>query len=236
MTDAEILGLFEKTEFPEFLGEENVEDFIENKTHFPETFKFTWNTGASKLVILPFDADFVIKIPFNGQYFERREMDYETGEIISESGWEPFTSEEYYSEDMDFDGNYCGREADISNIAAAEDLDECFAITECIGRCKGYLIYKQARATAILADILDEKSDSLSVEERNSIRDKCDSMGVYRFNVYWLNDFLEFFGEEILKQLNRFIDTYDINDLHSSNVGYIGNRPVLIDYSGYFEQ
>ena len=46
---------------------------------------------------------------------------------------------------------------------------------------------------------------------------------------------LEFFGEEILKQLDRFIDTYGINDLHTSNVGYIGNRPVLIDYSGYFE-
>ena len=54
MTDAEILGLFEKTEFPEFLGEDNAEDFIRNKTHFPETFKFTWNMGASKLVILPY--------------------------------------------------------------------------------------------------------------------------------------------------------------------------------------
>ena len=234
MTDAEILGLFEKTEFPEFLGEDNVEDFIENKTHFPETFKFTWNTGASKLVILPFGEDFVIKIPFNGTYCDD-EIDYETGEVLSEGAWEHFTSEEYYSENMEFDGNYCGREADISDIATAEDLEECFAITECVGRCGDYLIYKQARATAILADILDEKSDSLSAEERNSIRDKCDSMGVYRFNVYWLNDFLEFFGEEILKQLDRFIDTYGINDLHTSNVGYIGNRPVLIDYSGYFE-
>ena len=234
MTDAEILGLFEKTEFPEFLGENNVEDFIENKTHFPETFKFTWNMGASKLVILPFGEDFVIKIPFNGTYCDD-EIDYETGEVLSKGGWECFTSYEYYSENMDFDGNYCGREADISDIAAAEDLEECFAITECVGRCGDYLIYKQARATTILADVLDEKSDSLSIEERKSIRDKCDNMGVYGFNIYWLKDFLEFFGEEILKQLDRFINTYGINDLHTSNVGYIGNRPVLIDYSGYFE-
>ena len=76
MTNAEILGLFEKTEFPEFLGENNVEDFIENKTHFPETFKFTWNTGASKLVILPYGEDFVIKIPINGTYCDD-EIDYE---------------------------------------------------------------------------------------------------------------------------------------------------------------
>ena len=234
MTDAEILGLFEKTEFPEFLGEDNVEDFIENKTHFPETFKFTWNMGASKLVILPCDADFVIKIPFNAQYY-CYEVDDETGEIISEGGWKYFTSDEYYSENMEFDGNYCGREADISDMATAEDLEECFAITECVGRCGNYLIYKQAKATTILADILDEKSGSLSLEERKSIRDKCNNMGVYGFNIYWLKDFLEFFGEEILKQLDRFINTYDINDLHTSNVGYIGNRPVLIDYSGYFE-
>ena len=234
MTDAEILRLFEKTEFPEFLGENNVEDFIENKTHFPETFKFTWNMGASKLVILPFGEDFVIKIPFNGTYCDD-EIDYETGEVLSEGRWECFTSEEYYSENMDFDGNYCGREADISDIATAEDLEECFAITECVGRCGDYLIYKQARATTILADVLDEKSDSLSLEERKSIRDKCNNMGVYGFNIYWLKDFLEFFGEEILKQLDKFINTYNINDLHTSNVGYIGNRPVLIDYSGYFE-
>ena len=233
MTDAEILGLFEKTEFPEFLGEDNVEDFIKNKTHFPESFKFTWNMGASKLVILPFGEDFVIKIPFNGTYCDD-EIDYETGEVLSEGGWECFTSYEYDS-DMDFDGNYCGREADISDIATAEDLEECFAITECVGRCGDYLIYKQARATTILDDVLDEKSDSLSFEERKSIRDKCNNMGVYGFNICWLKDFLEFFGEEILKQLDRFINTYGINDLHTSNVGYIGNRPVLIDYSGYFE-
>ena len=133
MTDTEILELFEKTEFPEFLGEDNAEDFIENKTHFPETFKFTWNMGASKLVILPCSADFVIKIPFNGRYFGHG-IDAETGEITSEGGWERFTSEEYYS-DMDFDGDYCGREVDISDMATAEDLEECFAITECVGRC-----------------------------------------------------------------------------------------------------
>ena len=233
MTDTEILELFEKTEFPEFLGEDNAEDFIENKTHFPETFKFTWNMGASKLVILPCSADFVIKIPFNGRYFGHG-IDAETGEITSKGGWERFTSEEYDS-DMDFDGNYCGREVDISDMATAEDLEECFAITECVGRCGDYLIYKQARATTILVDVIDEKSDSLSSEERKSIRDKCNNMGVYGFNIFWLKDFLEFFGEEILKQLDRFINTYDINDLHTSNVGYIGNRPVLIDYSGYFE-
>ena len=76
-----------------------------------------------------------IKIPFNAQYFAD-EIDTETGEVLSEGGWECFTSYEYDS-DMDFDGNYCGREADISDIAAAEDLEECFAITECVGRCKG---------------------------------------------------------------------------------------------------
>ena len=234
MTDAEILGLFEKTEFPEFLGEDNAEDFIEKMAHFPETFKFTWNMGASKLVILPCGEDFVIKIPFNARYFSHG-IDCETGEITSEGGWEYFTSDDYYVEGMDFDGDYCGREADISDMATAEDLDECFAITKCVGKCGDYLIYKQARATTILADVIDEKSDSLSVEERKSIRNKCNDMGVYGFDIYWLKDFLEFFGEEILKQLDRFIDTYDINDLHTSNVGYIGNRPVLIDYSGYFE-
>ena len=235
MTDAEILKLFEKTEFPEFLGEDNAEEFIKNKTHFPETFKFTWNMGASKLVILPNDVDFVIKIPFNGQY-RGHGIDCETGEITSEGGWEHFTSEEYYSpEGMEFDGNYCGREVDISNLAWEEDLDECFALTECIGKCNEYYIYKQTKATCILSDIEDEKRDSLTNEKKESIRSKCRELNVYCFNLLWINDFLSFFGEEILKQLSDFLEAHNINDLHNSNIGYIGNRPVLIDYSGFFE-
>ena len=180
-------------------------------------------------------------------------VDTETGEVLSEGGWECFTSYEYYSENMDFDGNYCGREADISDIAAAEDLEECFAITECVGRCRGYLIYKQARATTILADVLDEKSDSLSLEERKSIRDKCNKNeedGTIKITKIEKKDNLvklinEFYcsknyvitedNKVYNTKLDRFIDTYGINDLHTSNVGYIGNRPVLIDYSGYFE-
>ena len=167
MTDAEILGLFEKTEFPEFLGEDNAEDFIENMTHFPETFKFTWNMGASKLVILPCGEDFVIKIPFNARYFSHG-IDCETGEITSESGWEYFTSDDYYVEGMDFDGDYCGREADISDMATAEDLDECFAITKCVGKCGDYLIYKQELQLFLLM-LLMKKQIAYLLKKENQL-------------------------------------------------------------------
>ena len=36
-------------------------------------------------------------------------------------------------------------------------------------------------------------------------------------------------GDELLS----FIDEYDISDLHDANIGYIGMRPVLVDYSSF---
>lgn len=233
MTNAEILALFEKTVFPDFLGEYNVEEFVENDLHFPEDFNFDWKTGATKLVILPKDEDFVIKISFNGIYCNEQ-IDYDTGEILFEGEWEHFASEEYFYEE-EFDGDYCGREERISNCAYEEDLIECFAAVECIGKYDDYFIYKQEKATCIFSDIEDEKKDSLTKEKKDSIRSRCTELNIYCFNICWIDDFLSFFGEEIFKQFNAFIESYHINDLHNSNIGYIGNRPVLIDYSGYFE-
>ena len=36
-----------------------------------------------------------------------------------------------------------------------------------------------------------------------------------------------------LINLLSFIDDYDISDLHDANIGYIGMRPVLVDYSSF---
>ena len=233
MTNAEILALFKKTKFPEFLGEHNVVEFVENDLHFPKNFNFEWRTGATKLVILPENEDFVIKISFNGRYFDE-EIDYETGEVLYEGEWAYFSSDDYYYED-EFDGDYCGREERISNCANEEDLIECFAAVEYVGSCGDYAIYKQEKVTSIMSEVEDEKWDSLSMAKKDSVRSKCQELDVCCINVCWINDFLSFFGEEILKQLNNFINEFNINDLHSSNIGYIGKRPVLVDYSGYFE-
>ena len=55
----------------------------------------------------------------------------------------------------------------------------------------------------------------------------------YIFNMEWLSDAFHFYGEKIFHKLLEFIRTVGINDLHDGNIGYIGNRPVLVDYSSF---
>jgi hypothetical protein len=38
---------------------------------------------------------------------------------------------------------------------------------------------------------------------------------------------------EELYCLQKFLEEYDINDLHSSNIGWFGNELKFIDFSGY---
>ena len=37
----------------------------------------------------------------------------------------------------------------------------------------------------------------------------------------------------MMNKLLEFIRTVGINDLHDGNIGYIENRPVLVDYSSF---
>lgn len=48
--------------------------------------------------------------------------------------------------------------------------------------------------------------------------------------------FKAFYGDvKEIFNLERFILNTGINDLHGENTGFIYDRPVLIDYCGYFE-
>lgn len=45
--------------------------------------------------------------------------------------------------------------------------------------------------------------------------------------------FVHEYGEEVYAELSSFLREWDVNDLHCGNVGWIGDRFVLIDYAGY---
>lgn len=45
--------------------------------------------------------------------------------------------------------------------------------------------------------------------------------------------FVHEYGEGLYAELSSFLREWDINDLHCGNVGWIGDRFVLIDYAGY---
>ena len=49
----------------------------------------------------------------------------------------------------------------------------------------------------------------------------------------WAKVAVSLHGKRKVIALCEFVKKYHINDLHSSNIGYIGISPVIIDFSGY---
>jgi hypothetical protein len=212
---------------------------------------WTWDNGASKGVLIFKELDYVIKIPFEGQgeYNESHYEDEDGNWIWEEdSRWNSnlmkVHSEELFDEfcgaiygnEEDSRWNYCAVEAFLSNFAKIAGLEQCFAITECIGQANGHPIYAQEKCC-----IFSEASSTTNREKyRNRSKTDYDSLKEVRERVDfwgidddWVLDFLIYWGEEIFKKFVAFIFEYDISDLHNGNIGYRKGVPCLVDYSGY---
>lgn len=61
-----------------------------------------------------------------------------------------------------------------------------------------------------------------------------DSCAVGR-NQEWIARAIQYYGYKFMRRVAEWTYMNEINDLHSGNVGYIGNyRPIILDYSGYY--
>ena len=222
MSNEEILQLFNTCTFDGILTENDFEDKV--LSNLPDDLKYHYEYGATKLVIMLPDCDFVIKIPFSGSYqefYQDRTDDYE---------------EEYVEfENADFETcewDYCKTEVNRYNLAKNVGIEKYFAKTECIGMVNNYPIYIQQKAE-IFAEVKD--LNSYSEEKKSSTREKCDKEDLWCFNECWLSDLLDYCGDKIFSFFMSFIKDNDFDDLHSSNIGYINGVPVLVDYSGFNE-
>lgn len=48
--------------------------------------------------------------------------------------------------------------------------------------------------------------------------------------------FRDWYGLNVFEELSEFARTFNINDLHSGNIGIIEDRLTFIDYAGFFEE
>lgn len=129
--------------------------------------------------------------------------------------------------------DYCGLEA--AHFAEAKELglEEFFAATEFVMYYNNVRVYVAERAEVSferLSSDLYEKLESDGMEE-DRILDTIDEADSCCEFINWLLPY--YTDEDKMNRLFEFLNESDINDLHSGNIGYIGNRLVLIDYSGY---
>ena len=198
---------FERYEFTE----QDAEEFI---GRIDCSVDFTWDTGATKLAILPKKSDYVIKIPFNG--------------INTWNG--------YYN---DFDTDYCEKEEYLYKRIEFENLRyiKFFVPIWKIGMFEDHPIYLQPKVETFMENNKKYSCTNRSLKEVRSLKIN-GNLKLKLLPNLWLGKCLDEFRGNLL-ELNRFLDFLvdtDIGyDLHNLNIGFLNGFPVILDYGGYDE-
>ena len=184
---------------------------------------FILASGVSKVAIIPKEKNYVIKIPYYGKYRKNNGI----------KCFDPYFSSISKSSD------YCKSEEIIYNKAKANGLDTFFAEIEQIGKIKSIPIYVQRKAV-IFEDVYypeDDEEENLNEHEISifkTITTKYSDLVEDEYlPISWMKDFICSYGELAFDKLYNFLFDNNIQDLHSENIGYICERPVLVDFSGF---
>jgi hypothetical protein len=60
----------------------------------------------------------------------------------------------------------------------------------------------------------------------------CASMS-YDIADRWVARVVQLYGKKFLKSFQEWRKECEVNDLHRGNIGFLGNRPIILDYAGY---
>lgn len=148
--------------------------------------------------------------------------------------WEPDSDVVFKMGFKNFNCDYCEIEAENFLKAREAGLEKFFAKTEYLTTFKGIKVYVSERAE-VSYDLLS--SDLYSHLKEEGYEDQ--EISQYISEIDESNEFFEqllpYYVEssELIDNLIDFIESNDINDLHYGNIGYLGDRIVLIDYSGF---
>lgn len=186
--------------------------------NLPIDFCYDYDDGATKLVIIPQGAEYVIKIPFTGYY-------------DSDGCYKNFNKANKLA---NFSWNYCTTECILYHQAKLRAVEKAFAKQRVIGTVENHPIYIQERV-----DVFDDVSSFGSEEEKAKIANYCHKHQICLLPdecVFWQRDAIEYYGLKQFNKIMNFIMEAEIDDLYRRNLGYVGNRPVILDWGGYLEE
>lgn len=171
----------------------------------PKHFDFHISDGASKICFVFHDKDFVLKWSTEGE-----------GEAMQEV---------YYYE-----------EAKIARLA------QFFPRTEHFFSYKGVDFVMQEKVQMQAGDVCGDSAVRFNkiaktVPPRmvDKVQKDLNKVTGYtrHINTLWIACVLSLYGKKATKALCKFVQEHDINDLHGSNVGFMNNKPIILDFSGY---
>ena len=178
--------------------------------------------GATKLVILsPSIQNVVIKIPFNGSYFED-----EDGSI----NWSPF----YWAPGSD-KTDYCLAEYEKYNRLKAYRLDCFVAKTFLYKTIDNVRVFIQEKI--IPCD--DCCSETIPSERSRQIASKWVEEGTIAVDSEWIALCLDKYGKSKVERFLWYCNNIDLDilaDAHMSNIGYRFNgTPAILDYANFLD-
>ena len=211
----DIMPYIENYEFGEYFSTRE-EDFLISSISCAECPNFDWDDGASKLVLIPEDKDYVIKIPFNSSHDE--------------------FDDSYY----DMSRNYCEEEIDLYNKISMEGLGGIFSqfflpLTR-VEEFQEYDIYIQPKGQVYRQVPHEKRSHFYSQGSMSKVK----SSNLNHYTTLpddWIAAVVEVLKDvHTVKKFFDILSKYDIDqDLHCGNIGYYNGKPVIIDYGSFYD-
>lgn len=186
------------------------------------------DTGASKGVFIPCGGNYVIKTPFLGYLDNWDEYDEELDDYFERQGFTEFEGA-YLPKEKCYSNNYCESEMQYYECAEMQGISDFFPETRYLGEYEGIPFYIQERAT-IIGGLGNSKP---SENSKSLAKEVCEQENFSCFNETWFGSALDYYGAERLALLVGFLKEYHLRDFHNGNIGYIGDRPVIIDFSDF---
>ena len=204
----------------DFLSDaDGITEYSEGFSYIYEQVDEEIRTGVSKVVIIPHDSSYVLKIPYRGARDGEDYYDF------------------HYAGNKIRDWDYCETEAEIYDAFKAEGL-ECFlAKTVRYGEdATGYPLYIQEKCITSYDYEDPDPNYAYDYTEIKAFRSMF-ACGMAVDNNTWNMKAIMYYGvEKYIRFMQFCMDRFPdvLNDLHSENYGYrIDGSPVLIDFSSW---
>lgn len=136
----------------------------------------------------------------------------------------------------------CKLEYDIYQDAISDGIELIFPKTQLVGKLpSGNVVISQQKVPIVVDDLPTSRYYALfsryTANISSDLSDKISSCCYDNFiDDLWLKMAIFCYGKKFLRKFENFTHTYQINDLHDHNLGYIGKRPVVLDFCGYIHE
>lgn len=192
-------------ELLDYLAKHEPDRYLRSYVHgFISTHEgYEMHTGATRICVYHKDWNFVLKF----------DEDYRTT---------AYCSLEYYHYEM----------------AKAYRVEKVLLPIERVATFdNGLKIYRQVKFTSGWNDLSRKDNKALrsayeQVRESKTFKKIQDGMH-YDTHKYWIARVTQLYGKKFMRSLEDWISQYQINDLHTGNIGLLNGVPVLLDYAGY---